>query len=172
MERFLGAITTGCMRPFVPRTNKNELTTTTTSKCVALVAAECYLSSSTLFLPSNSFLPILLFLILFILLPTSECRRRGATGRLRRRLGSGGGHHARDRAGSRRLPPQRPARALPRPGPHAPLPQCATHWTRNAGVTGMSEGVGGDRVGRARGARGRKRFGGGGVHRRFIPDGP
>ena len=25
---FLGAITTGCMRPFVPRTNKNELTTT------------------------------------------------------------------------------------------------------------------------------------------------
>ena len=31
MERFLGAITTGCMRPFVPRTNKNELTTTTTT---------------------------------------------------------------------------------------------------------------------------------------------
>ena len=27
MERFLGAITTGCMRPFVPRTNKNEITT-------------------------------------------------------------------------------------------------------------------------------------------------
>ena len=26
--RFLGAITTGCMRPFVPRTNKNGLTTT------------------------------------------------------------------------------------------------------------------------------------------------
>ena len=25
---YLGAITTGCMRPFVPRTNKNELTTT------------------------------------------------------------------------------------------------------------------------------------------------
>ena len=34
----------------------------------------------------------------------------------------GGGHHAWDRAGSRRLPPQRPARTLPRPGPHAPLP--------------------------------------------------
>ena len=33
----------------------------------------------------------------------------------------GGGHHARDRAGPRRLPPQRPARALPRPGPHAPI---------------------------------------------------
>ena len=33
----------------------------------------------------------------------------------------GGGHHARDRAGSQRLPPQRPARALPRPGPHAPI---------------------------------------------------
>ena len=28
MERFLGAITTGCMRPFVPWTNKNERTTT------------------------------------------------------------------------------------------------------------------------------------------------
>ena len=32
-----------------------------------------------------------------------------------------GGHHAWDRAGSRRLPPQRPARALPRPGLHAPI---------------------------------------------------
>ena len=30
--------------------------------------------------------------------------------------GRGGGHHAR-----LRLPPQRPARALPRPGPHAPI---------------------------------------------------
>ena len=29
LMRFLGAITTGCMRPFVPRTNKNEITTTT-----------------------------------------------------------------------------------------------------------------------------------------------
>ena len=28
-RRFLGAITAGCMRPFVPRTNKNEMTTTT-----------------------------------------------------------------------------------------------------------------------------------------------
>ena len=27
-ERFFGAITTGCMRPFVPRTNENEITTT------------------------------------------------------------------------------------------------------------------------------------------------
>ena len=58
----------------------------------------------------------------------------GATGRLRRhgqaqapRAGSGaasgvgGGHHVWDRAGSRRLPPQRPARALPRLGPHAPI---------------------------------------------------
>ena len=27
--RFLGAITTGCMRPFVPRTNENEIRTTT-----------------------------------------------------------------------------------------------------------------------------------------------
>jgi hypothetical protein len=27
---FFGAITTGCMRPFVPRTNENEITTTTT----------------------------------------------------------------------------------------------------------------------------------------------
>jgi hypothetical protein len=26
---FFGAITTGCMRPFVPRTNENEITTTT-----------------------------------------------------------------------------------------------------------------------------------------------
>ena len=34
---------------------------------------------------------------------------------------AGGGHHARDCAGSRRLPPQRPARDLPRPGPHAPI---------------------------------------------------
>ena len=25
-KRFLGAITTGCMRPFVPRTNKNGIT--------------------------------------------------------------------------------------------------------------------------------------------------
>ena len=33
----------------------------------------------------------------------------------------GGGHHARHRAGPWRLPPQRPARALPRPGPHAPI---------------------------------------------------
>ena len=37
--------------------------------------------------------------------------------------GRGGGHQARDRPGSQRLrlPPQRPARALPRPGPHAPI---------------------------------------------------
>ena len=33
----------------------------------------------------------------------------------------GGGHHARDRAGSWGQPPQRPARALPRPGLHAPI---------------------------------------------------
>ena len=52
----------------------------------------------------------------FILLPTSECRRRGATGRLRRRLGSGGvattsgtalgpgGCHPRGRPGLSRAP--------------------------------------------------------------------
>ena len=91
--------------------------------------------------------PIPLFLTL---LPPShpllECRRRRAAGRLRRclgrggrpprpgprwvpgaattprtALGPGGCHHAQDRAGSRGLPPQRPARALPRPGPHAPI---------------------------------------------------
>ena len=76
---------------------------------------------------------VLLFLVLF---PYSSlgCGRRGAAGRLRRhgqaqapRAGSGaasgvgGGHHVWDRAGSRRLPPQRPARALPRLGPHAPI---------------------------------------------------
>ena len=32
--RFLGAITTGCMRPFVPRTNKNEITTIPAIKLV------------------------------------------------------------------------------------------------------------------------------------------
>ena len=31
LMRFLGAITTGCMRPFVPRTNKNEITTISVS---------------------------------------------------------------------------------------------------------------------------------------------
>ena len=76
---------------------------------------------------------VLLFLILCPY-PSLGCRRQGAAGRLRRRgqaqtpragagaaSGAGGGHRARDRAGSRRLPPQRPARALPRPGPHAPI---------------------------------------------------
>ena len=75
--------------------------------------------------PSRSFLPFHTFQVLsilsfpfFVFLLTSECRRRGATGR---RLGSGRGGHARDRAGSQRLPPQRPARALPRPDPHASI---------------------------------------------------
>ena len=31
LGKFIGAITTGCMRPFVPRTNKNERTTLLTS---------------------------------------------------------------------------------------------------------------------------------------------
>ena len=77
-------------------------------------------SDSTLFLPSDSFLPILLFLILFISLPTSECRRRGAAGRLRCRLGSGGaattpgtalgpgGCHPRGRPGLSRAPARTP----------------------------------------------------------------
>ena len=33
----------------------------------------------------------------------------------------------------------------PAPRPGRPTPQCATHWTRDAGVTGMSEDVGGGR---------------------------
>ena len=77
-------------------------------------------SNSTLFLPSNSFLPILLFLILFIFFPTLECRRRGAAGRLRCRLGSGGaattpgtalgpgGCHPRGRPGLSRAPARKP----------------------------------------------------------------
>ena len=77
------------------------------------------------------------------------------------------------RAGSRRpaqMPGGRPPRlgprwvpeaATPEAGPGSPAPrparpttQCATQWTRDAGVTGMPEGVGGDRVGRARGGPG------------------
>ena len=42
----------------------------------------------------------------------------------------GGGHHTQDRAGTRRLPPQRPVRALPRPGPHALRPHCAADWAQ------------------------------------------
>ena len=76
--------------------------------------------NSTLFLPSNSFLPILLFLILFIFLPTLECHRRGAAGRLRCRLGSGvaattpgtalgpGGCHHRGRPGLSLAPARTP----------------------------------------------------------------
>ena len=96
---------------------------------MALAAVECLsfyqlarlAPSFPLVLSSRSFL--LLFLLLYFLSYIFlECRRRGATSRLRRRLGSGGGgHHARGCAGSRRLPPQRPARALPHPGPHAPI---------------------------------------------------
>ena len=55
----------------------------------------------------------------------------------------GGGHHARDRAGSWGLPPPRPARALPRPGPHAPLLQHAAHWT--PGCRGYDRGICGGR---------------------------
>ena len=85
------------------------------------------------FLPHRSHIslpPISLFKFLILLPPSYpflECRRRGAAGRLRRCLGSrGGGYHARDRAGSRGLPPKGPARALPRPGPHAPNLRRAT----------------------------------------------
>ena len=58
----------------------------------------------------------------------------------------GGGHHARGRAGSRRLPSQRPARALPHPGSHAPLPQHAAHWIQGCrgqpGCLGATGGPG------------------------------
>ena len=90
-------------------------------------------NASLLFFFRSSIL-VLLFLVLCPSYSSLECRRRGAAGRLRRRgqaqapragsgaaSGAGGGHHARGCAGSRRLPPQRPARALPRPGPHAPI---------------------------------------------------
>ena len=63
-------------------------------------------SSSSLFLPS------------FLLQSAAGGEPRPAQTPPRER---GGGHHARGRAGSRRLPPQRPARALPRPGLHAPI---------------------------------------------------
>ena len=79
------------------------------------------------FLPNSSPLTLLFLILRHPSYSFLECRRRGATGRLGRRFGSGGGgHHARDRAGSRRLPPQRPARALPGPGPHAPNLRRAT----------------------------------------------
>ena len=73
--------------------------------------------------PSFSSLFFPLFLILFSH-PSLEWPWRGATGRPRCRLrGGGGGHQAWDHPGSQRLrlPPPRPARALPRPGPHAPI---------------------------------------------------
>ena len=74
-------------------------------------------------LPSCSFLPILLFLIpkppSYFLPRMAQARNhRLAQKPPRERKG---GHHARDHAGSRGLPLQRPARALPRPGPHAPI---------------------------------------------------
>ena len=79
------------------------------------------------FLPNSSPLTLLFFILRHSSYSFLECRRRGATSRLGRRFGSkGGGHHAGDCAGSRRLPPQRPARALPRPGPYAPNLRRAT----------------------------------------------
>ena len=74
------------------------------------------------FAPPSQFVLILFFLphssssSSFLTLP--RIPRRGASR-------AGGGHYmrARDRAGSRRLPPQKPARALPRPGSHAPNPE-------------------------------------------------
>ena len=90
---------------------------------MALAADKCYLSSFN-FAPFGSFLHPFIYITLFLVpCPYHSalgCRRRGAAGRLRR-WGREGGHHARDRARSRRLPPQRPARVLPRPGPHAPI---------------------------------------------------
>ena len=85
--------------------------------------------------PSSSFPPsLLLFLIPYppsflLILPSSssflppppsfllECRRLAPTPPRER----GGGHHVRGRAGSWGLSPQRPARALPLPGLHAPI---------------------------------------------------
>ena len=143
---------------------------------MALPAAGCYLSNPTLFLPSDSFLPILLFLILFIFLPTSECRRRGVAGRLRCRLGSGGaatipgtalgpgGCHPRGRPGLSRAPartPHYPNVPPTRPGGPGMLEQPG--YLRAWGVTEWAE---------PGGARERKSFGGGGVHRRFIPGSP
>ena len=58
----------------------------------------------------------LLILLFFVpCLPSLKCRRRGAAGRLRRRFGSQGA------ATTPGAATQRPARALPRPGPHAPI---------------------------------------------------
>ena len=61
----------------------------------------------------------------------------------------GGSHHAWDRAGSRRLPPQRLARALPRPGPHAPTSEellggvggRSAKWRLGRGAEGRSFAV-------------------------------
>ena len=83
--------------------------------------------------------------------PFLECRKQGAAGRLRCRLGSGGaattpgtilgpgGYHPRGRPGL----PRAPART-----PH--YPNTPPTGPRDAGVTGMSDGVGDERVGRAR----------------------
>ena len=71
---------------------------------------------------SLAFSPILLFLVpcpSFLLprVPRAGGRRPAQTPPRKR----GGGHPTRGRAGSWGLPPQKPARALPRPGPHAPI---------------------------------------------------
>ena len=77
------------------------------------------------FLPTRSFLPFvpppfppsLLSVLHLPRVPEARSHKPAQTPPRER----GGGHHARGCAGSRRLPPQRPARALPRPGPHAPI---------------------------------------------------
>ena len=87
----------------------------------------------------------------FVPIPFLECHRHGAAGRLRRRLRSGrGSHHVRDRAESRRLSPLRPARS-PAPWPTRPTTPSSTLPTGPGApqISGMSEGVGGGRVGRA-----------------------
>ena len=79
--------------------------------------SELHLISSFQLISSYPPLPHSLYLPSYFRVPQAGSRRPAQMPPRERR----GGHHAWDRAGSRRLPPQRPARALPRPGPHAPI---------------------------------------------------
>ena len=85
--------------------------------------------------------------------PSRECRRRGAAGQLRRRLGSGGAATTPGTALG-------PGAATPEAGPGSPAPRPARPTTptchpldsRMPEISGVS--VGGDRMGRARGGPG------------------
>ena len=73
-ERFFGAITTGCMRPFVPRTNENEITTRLHPDAPPEISSQ--MSGTTKEMAAEGGNVIFLIIKMVVVVLVSSCRRQ------------------------------------------------------------------------------------------------